>query len=44
MLLLSRMLKSIVRVGTLTLIDPDGQSHVFVGAPGPAVSCAAVAS
>jgi cyclopropane-fatty-acyl-phospholipid synthase len=31
---LSHMLKSFVRVGTLTVIDADGQRHVFAGAPG----------
>ncbi|HEY5080873.1 MAG TPA: cyclopropane-fatty-acyl-phospholipid synthase family protein [Bauldia sp.] len=38
MFLLSQMLRSIVRVGTLTLIDADGRRHVFAGAPGPAVT------
>jgi cyclopropane-fatty-acyl-phospholipid synthase len=31
---LSHMLKSFVRVGTLTVIDADGKVHVFAGAPG----------
>ena len=38
MLLLTHMLKSFVRVGTLTVIDADGRRHVFAGAPGPAVT------
>jgi cyclopropane-fatty-acyl-phospholipid synthase len=28
------MLKSFVRIGTLTVIDADGRAHVFSGAPG----------
>jgi cyclopropane-fatty-acyl-phospholipid synthase len=35
---LSHMLKSFVRVGTLTVIDADGKAHVFSGAPGPRVT------
>jgi len=35
---LSHMLKSFVRIGTLKVIDADGQSHDFVGAPGPKVT------
>jgi cyclopropane-fatty-acyl-phospholipid synthase len=35
---LSHMLKSFVRVGTLTIIDVDGRTHVFSGAPGPVVT------
>ena len=35
---LSHMLKSFVRIGTLKVIDADGQSHAFVGAPGPRVT------
>ena len=35
MLLLSHMLKSFVRSGTLTVIDADGRRHVFAGTPGP---------
>jgi cyclopropane-fatty-acyl-phospholipid synthase len=31
---LSHMLKSFVRTGTLEVIDADGRSHVFAGAPG----------
>jgi cyclopropane-fatty-acyl-phospholipid synthase len=31
---LSHMLKSFVRVGTLTVVDADGNRHVFAGAPG----------
>ncbi len=40
MLLLSRLLTRVVRVGTLTVIDADGKSHVFAGAPGPQVTMA----
>ena len=32
---LSHMLKSFVRIGTLTVIDASGRIHVFAGAPGP---------
>ena len=35
---LSHMLKSFVRTGTLKVIDADGQTHVFAGAPGPDVT------
>jgi len=35
---LSHMLSSFVRVGTLTVIDADGRSHVFAGTPGPQAS------
>lgn len=36
---LSHMLKSFVRVGTLTITDADGKTHVFGGtAPGPNVT------
>src|ERR1700704_2220718 len=35
---LSHMLKSFVRIGTLTVINADGRSHVFSGAPGPSVT------
>jgi cyclopropane-fatty-acyl-phospholipid synthase len=38
MLLLTHMLKSFVRVGTLTVIDADGGRHVFAGAAGPSVT------
>jgi cyclopropane-fatty-acyl-phospholipid synthase len=31
---LSHMLKSFVRTGTLEVIDADGRSHLFTGAPG----------
>ena len=31
---LSHMLKSFVRTGTLRVIDADGKTHVFAGAPG----------
>jgi cyclopropane-fatty-acyl-phospholipid synthase len=32
------MLKAFVRVGTLEVIDAEGKSHVFAGAPGPRVT------
>jgi cyclopropane-fatty-acyl-phospholipid synthase len=35
---LSHMMKSFVRVGTLKVIDADGNVHVFAGAPGPQVT------
>lgn len=35
---LSHMLKAFVRVGTLRMIDADGTTHVFSGAPGPNVT------
>jgi cyclopropane-fatty-acyl-phospholipid synthase len=35
---LSHMLKAFVRIGTLKVIDPDGRTHVFAGAPGPGVT------
>jgi cyclopropane-fatty-acyl-phospholipid synthase len=35
---LSHMLKSFVRVGRLEVIDADGRSQVFSGAPGPSVT------
>jgi cyclopropane-fatty-acyl-phospholipid synthase len=35
---LSHMLKSFVRVGTLKVIDAEGATHVFSGAPGPQVT------
>ena len=35
---LSHMMKSFVRIGTLTVIDADGKAHVFSGAPGPEVT------
>jgi cyclopropane-fatty-acyl-phospholipid synthase len=34
---LDRMLAGFVRTGSLTVTDADGRSHVFAGAPGPAV-------
>ena len=37
MYLLTRLLRTFIRVGTLTLIDADGRTHVFGGTPGPAV-------
>ena len=35
---LSHMMKSFVRVGTLTVIDAAGKAHVFAGEPGPNVT------
>ena len=35
---LSHMLKSFVRIGTLRVIDADGETHIFAGAPGPSVT------
>src|SRR5204863_2164297 len=35
---LSHMLKAFVRIGTLKVIDADGRTHVFAGAPGPSVT------
>ncbi len=35
---LSHMMKSFVRVGTLKVIDADGNLHVFSGEPGPNVT------
>ncbi len=35
---LSKMLKSFVKVGSLTVIDAEGGTHVFAGAPGPEVT------
>src|SRR5436190_22532328 len=35
---LSHMLKAFVRIGRLKVIDPDGRTHVFAGAPGPGVT------
>ena len=35
---LSHMLKAFVRKGTLKVIDADGRTHVFAGAPGPNVT------
>lgn len=35
---LSKMLKSFVKVGSLTVIDAEGGTHVFAGAPGPDVT------
>jgi cyclopropane-fatty-acyl-phospholipid synthase len=35
---LSHMLKSFVRTGTLTVIDAEGGTHTFGGAPGPKVT------
>jgi cyclopropane-fatty-acyl-phospholipid synthase len=35
---LSHMMKSFVRVGSLTVIDAEGKAHVFAGSPGPNVT------
>jgi cyclopropane-fatty-acyl-phospholipid synthase len=35
---LSHMMKSFVRVGSLTVIDAEGRAHVFAGSPGPKVT------
>jgi cyclopropane-fatty-acyl-phospholipid synthase len=35
---LSKMLKSFVKVGSLTVIDAEGKTHVFSGGPGPDVT------
>lgn len=35
---LSHMMKSFIRKGRLTVIDADGQRHVFAGTPGPQVT------
>ncbi len=35
---LSHMMKSFVQTGTLNIIDADGKTHVFSGAPGPEVT------
>ncbi|HZB37835.1 MAG TPA: cyclopropane-fatty-acyl-phospholipid synthase family protein [Beijerinckiaceae bacterium] len=35
---LSHMLKAFVKTGTLTVIDHEGKTHVFAGAPGPRVT------
>jgi cyclopropane-fatty-acyl-phospholipid synthase len=37
-MLLSRMLKHVVRVGTLEVIDANGRYHKFSGTPGPEVT------
>jgi cyclopropane-fatty-acyl-phospholipid synthase len=34
---LTHMLKAFVRVGSLTIVDAEGKTHVFAGAPGPEV-------
>lgn len=34
-MLLSRLLKTVIQVGTLSVIDADGREHVFQGEPGP---------
>ena len=38
MLLLTRLLRTFIRVGTLHLIDARGQAHSFGAAPGPCVT------
>ncbi len=37
-MLLSHLLKRIIRVGTIEVIDADGGRHVFAGSPGPSVA------
>jgi cyclopropane-fatty-acyl-phospholipid synthase len=37
-MLLSHMLRRIVRTGTLRMIDAQGRTHVYSGAPGPEVT------
>ncbi len=37
-MLLSRILKHVVRIGTLEVIDANGKHHKFSGAPGPEVT------
>ncbi|MEM7442013.1 MAG: cyclopropane-fatty-acyl-phospholipid synthase family protein [Pseudomonadota bacterium] len=38
MKLLSRLLKTVIHVGTLSVIDADGTTHVFQGSPGPSAA------
>ncbi len=38
MLLLASLMKSFVKVGTFTIVDVDGKSHVFKGIAGPEVT------
>jgi cyclopropane-fatty-acyl-phospholipid synthase len=38
MLLLKTLLRRFVQIGTLTVIDVDGKTHVFKGSPGPEVT------
>jgi cyclopropane-fatty-acyl-phospholipid synthase len=35
-MLLARVLRHVIKIGKLTLIDANGKTHVFQGAPGPA--------
>ncbi len=35
-MLLARVLRHMIKIGKLTLIDANGKTHVFQGAPGPA--------
>jgi len=37
-MLLSRILKRVIRIGTLEVIDATGKRHKFTGAPGPEVT------
>jgi cyclopropane-fatty-acyl-phospholipid synthase len=37
-MLLSHLLRHLIRRGTLTVIDPGGAAHRFAGAPGPEIS------
>ncbi len=38
MFLLSRLLRHLIRVGSLSVTDAKGRRHVFAGTPGPAVA------
>ncbi|MBC7979076.1 MAG: class I SAM-dependent methyltransferase [Armatimonadetes bacterium] len=38
MILLSTLMKRFVQVGTLTILDAEGNPHIFKGAPGPEVT------
>jgi len=37
-MLLSTLLRHLTRRGSLTVVDADGRSHLFEGAPGPAIT------
>ena len=38
MFVLKTILKKLIKIGTLTIVDASGQSHVFAGESGPAVT------
>ena len=38
MFLLDKLLASVIRIGSLTVIDANGQSHVYAGSAGPQVT------